>query len=158
MEPGTITINNSKVVHETIDGEVIIMNLETGNYYSLVNVGVGIWAAIERGVPMSNLIEEMVWQYDANREDIEKAVSELIGEMLHEDLISIEKGSEVESTDISSRPLQSKARLEKLSFHIPVLGKHTNMADLLLLDPIHEVDEVKGWPEKKTGWPSRKNE
>ena len=28
----------------------------------------------------------------------------------------------------------------------PILQKYTNMADLLLLNPIHEVDE-QGWPQ-----------
>jgi hypothetical protein len=28
---------------------------------------------------------------------------------------------------------------------VPVLNKYTDMQDLLLLDPIHEVDE-RGWP------------
>lgn len=35
-------------------------------------------------------------------------------------------------------------------FEPPVLEKYTDMQDLLLLDPIHEVDD--------TGWPKRKNQ
>jgi hypothetical protein len=34
------------------------------------------------------------------------------------------------------------------AFVAPVLHKHTDMQDLLLLDPIHEVDET-GWPSVK---------
>ncbi len=28
------------------------------------------------------------------------------------------------------------------------MNKYTDMQDLLLLDPIHEVDETKGWPTR----------
>jgi hypothetical protein len=36
-----------------------------------------------------------------------------------------------------------------LAFTQPVLEVYTDMQDLLLLDPIHEVDEEAGWPSPK---------
>ena len=33
---GRLRINTPKIVHETIDGETVILNLDNGNYYSLV--------------------------------------------------------------------------------------------------------------------------
>jgi hypothetical protein len=36
----------------------------------------------------------------------------------------------------------------KTVFNAPVLNKYTDMQDLLLLDPIHEVDAT-GWPSTK---------
>ena len=37
----------------------------------------------------------------------------------------------------------------------PVLNKYSDMQDLLLLDPIHDVDEEAGWPTNK---PNLENE
>lgn len=37
---------------------------------------------------------------------------------------------------------------ERPPFVRPILQKYTDMADLLLLDPIHEVDE-QGWPHPR---------
>ena len=34
----------------------------------------------------------------------------------------------------------------------PVLNKYTDMQDLLLIDPIHDV-EAHGWPAKREGEP-----
>jgi len=34
-------------------------------------------------------------------------------------------------------------------FAPPVLEVYTDMQDLLLLDPIHDVDETVGWPSPK---------
>lgn len=35
---------------------------------------------------------------------------------------------------------------DKLHFEEPIFHKYTDMEDLLLLDPIHDVDET-GWPK-----------
>ena len=35
-------INTPKIVHETIDGETVILNLDNGNYYSLAGIGADI--------------------------------------------------------------------------------------------------------------------
>ena len=41
-------VNTPTVTHETIDGEAVIINLDSGNYYSLVEVGSFIWGLVER--------------------------------------------------------------------------------------------------------------
>ena len=38
--------------------------------------------------------------------------------------------------------------IKKMRFEAPALQVYTDMEDLLLLDPIHEVDEM-GWPSAK---------
>ena len=43
---------------------------------------------------------------------------------------------------------QITAKESKAVFNAPVLNKYTDMQDLLLLDPIHEVDAT-GWPSIK---------
>ncbi len=40
---GRIKINVPQSVHETIDGEIVILDLDKGNYYSLVGIGADIW-------------------------------------------------------------------------------------------------------------------
>jgi len=48
MEPARFRVNSPTVVSETVDGEVIMIHLDTGNYYSLRSTGSLIWDAIER--------------------------------------------------------------------------------------------------------------
>ncbi|HDY70854.1 MAG TPA: PqqD family protein, partial [Nitrospirae bacterium] len=40
-------INKPHVINEIIDGEVVILNLDTGNYYSMDKAGADIWGLIE---------------------------------------------------------------------------------------------------------------
>jgi hypothetical protein len=42
-------------------------------------------------------------------------------------------------------PFDSPAPIGTAEFHAPVLQVYSDMQDLLLLDPIHEVDAT-GWP------------
>ena len=38
-----LKINEPTIVHENIDGETVILNLDSGNYYSVVDAGARIW-------------------------------------------------------------------------------------------------------------------
>ena len=57
---GTHVTVNPQVLHESIDGEVIAIDLATGNYYSLRGSGADIWRiadgrAVETWVQMDML-------------------------------------------------------------------------------------------------------
>jgi len=142
-------INSPKVIHETIDEETVIANLDTGNYYSLDKVGLEIWSLIEKMTPVSMIIEEFVHLYKSEREDITKAVHRLVNELQQEGLIIMDTSNAVEASAGYGIEDKTKSKEELQNFEVPVLFKYTDMQDLLLLDPIHDVDE--------TGWPSAKN-
>ena len=139
-------VNTSKVVAETIDGEVVIINLEKGDYYSLVKSGAEIWGRIENGLSHERIIKEMIQKYDDTEENITKNVSGFISILGNEGLIIVEP---TEEADKSANDLKSETNAEKLEFDLPTLEKYTDMEELLLLDPIHEVDEKAGWPAVK---------
>lgn len=42
-------LNQPFVVSELIDGEAVIMNLNSGNYYSTRHTGALVWAWLEQG-------------------------------------------------------------------------------------------------------------
>jgi len=82
-------INTSQVAHETIDGEVVVINLQSGIYYSLQDVGASIWGLIENGMTIDQTIEGIARQYDGNRSDIDNGVNQLITELKQADLSKI---------------------------------------------------------------------
>ena len=139
-------INSPQVVHETIDDEVVIINLDNGNYYSLQGVGAKIWSSMEGGAAIQHMVVEIGQRYQGGGAQIETGVTESIAELQREGLIcpeAAESGQE--------RLLQTGTgpETQKLRFEMPVLEKHDDMQDLLLLDPIHEVDE-SGWPSQES--------
>jgi hypothetical protein len=135
-----MAVNRAKIVHEIIDDEVIMINLETGTYYNLVDAGVDIWHAVEEGLSRQQLIEAMVGRYAAERDEVEAAVNALVDELMREEIVVLEEGD-----GSPDPPFVRLEEPEALPFEPPTLSVYTNMADLLLLDPIHDVDE-QGWP------------
>ena len=141
-------VNSPRVVHETIDGEVVIINLDTGCYYSLDGVGAVIWNRIERGASLGEMVEWLAGNYASDHQQVEAAVQQLVTELQAEELIRGLDGPIGPGRDgARAEPAQPPA-----AFETPVLHKHTDMQDLLLLDPIHEVDET-GWPTVKKDVP-----
>lgn len=135
-------INNPKVVHETLDGEVVIINFENGNYYSINDTGTDIWELVSRSVPVDGIIESMERKYRGDHGDMERVIVEYLKSLEAENLIVADNPAQ-EGVPVSL--IASGSGNEKLPFTAPVLEKFDDMNELILLDPIHEVDE-KGWP------------
>jgi hypothetical protein len=145
-------INSPKVVHETIDGETVLLHLDSGNYYSLDGVGADIWGLIDRSVHVSSIIEWVAGRYRGDRGEIEKALYQLLNELQQEDLI-VTDGTSGYEKDVDHSDHGSVNHSEHPEIFVaPVLHKYTDMQDLLLLDPIHDVDEA-GWPSSRDDLP-----
>ena len=146
---GRIRINVPKIVHETIDGETVMLNLDNGNYYSLVGVGADIWGCIENDWPVTGIIEKLRCQYECDGVNIEAAVNEFISELLREGLTVPDTADAQGGAHWSCGQKETDITGKKQPFNAPVLNKYSDMQDLLLLDPIHEVDDKAGWPTNK---------
>lgn len=140
---GYFRIKRPDIVHETIDGETVIVNLENGVYYSLQNAGVDVWNMIETGANLQELTDLMVQQFDGSREEIEQALNDLLIVLQKEGLVEAASAKQ----SVSKTP-QTISKGEKVKFTPPVLEKFSDLQELLLLDPIHEVDDEAGWPHK----------
>ena len=137
-------VNTPTVTHETIDGEAVIINLDSGNYYSLVEEGSFIWGLVEKGASASDVQNAVLQSYQGSAEDIDRGVQELLAELQQENLIVPLDGSG-EVFDLNQALLSNNGQ-DKPSFNPPLLNKYSDMQELLLLDPIHDVDEA-GWPK-----------
>jgi hypothetical protein len=142
MEPARFRVNSPTVVSETVDGEVIMIHLDSGNYYSLRSTGSLIWDAIERGVSVDAIARALDGAAH-NGTDADAHVVSFVEELRAEDLIV--------PTDASTSASGSADAIERVpeTFEPPVLEKYTDMQHLILLDPVHEVDEGEGWPRPR---------
>ncbi len=143
-------IHAPHIVHEIFDDqEAAIINLKSGNYYSLNPIGAYIWAQIESCLTVGEIVEEVVSRYDGSLVEIINAVNKFVAELHAEELIvTANEGSDEASSQHTRTDADETGT--KIPFSPPVLERYNDMQELLLLDPIHEVDE--------TGWPHRKQE
>ena len=133
-------INQPAVITEVIDGEAIVVNLDSGAYYSLRDSACVAWELFAQQMPVSGVVAQMVSRYDAAPDVIATAVETLLAELLQENLLVAADAA----PDAPSSPFVNTGA-DRPPFALPVLEKFTDMADLLLLDPIHDVDDA-GWP------------
>lgn len=140
-------VNSPNVIHETIDGEVVIVNLEKGHYYSMSNTGAEIWSGITTGLSIEELVQKLCAQYISEDGTVETATKNFIAELEREAMIVPVKNESQGNLSGNEKPTPS-GQTQKETFTPPVFEKYTDMEELLLLDPIHEVDET-GWPAQK---------
>jgi hypothetical protein len=142
MAPRYIRIDPREVIHETVDGEVILIALQTGCYYSLDGSGAHVWDRLAAGHSSSEVVTELEGRYSAEPGAIETAVTKLVDRLVDERLV---RPVETNGTPVPTAESNGTAHPERSPFEQPALQKFTDMQDFLLVDPIHEVGDA-GWP------------
>ena len=134
-------VNEPNVICETIDDETVIINLSSGSYYSLKQSGSAIWYGIQRLWCMADIAAVVRATLDVGSANIEAEIGALIDRLLEEDLI---RTSSTGAVPVSvGRDLGGFA---SKTFSPPTLDKFTDMEGMLLIDPVHDVDD-EGWPQ-----------
>jgi hypothetical protein len=133
-------VNEPDVVAESIAGEVLIINLRSGVYYSSDGTGEQIWSLLAAGVPVGDVIAGLSGRYPADGGEIESAVQTFLDELLVEELLRPAPAA-------AAAPQPPPA--EAAPFVAPLLNRYTDFQELLMLDPIHEVEQAVGWPVAK---------
>jgi hypothetical protein len=138
----TYSINAPDVIAETIDGETMLVNLATGSYYNLEGSGAEVWSLLMEGATPRQISEELAARFIGEKEEIEGAVARLVDELRAEQIL-------VESLPTAARPATPPPAeaAARRPFAAPKLAKFTDMQDIILLDPVHEVD-ARGWPHQ----------
>lgn len=136
------TVNRSKVVLEHFDDETILINMQTCVYFSLNPSGCEVWKLVEAGHDTATIAALLHARYLAPPEAILAAVEDLTNRLLEEGLIDPAPGS-ASALQVLPPPVAGQT-----PFVVPILARYDDMQELLLLDPIHEVDD-SGWPNAR---------
>ena len=137
QEAPRFRLDAPNVIAETIEGEAIMINLGTGNYYSVQGSGADVCTMLEEGASEEEIVDGLLLRYDGERAAVSAAVGQLLRDLEAEQLVA--------RADGAAPNLSQQAAGAKSPFVPPTFEKYTDMQDLVLLDPVHEVDE-RGWP------------
>lgn len=140
------TVNAPMVVHETIDNEVVIINLDSGCYYSLQGLGAAVWELVKEQTQVAEIINTITASYNGQAPVIEGAVSQLLADLQYEHLIVPTVPLVGDNRDTAQVPV-TVADDVATALNSLKLQKYTDMQEMMLLDPIHDVTET-GWPER----------
>jgi hypothetical protein len=118
-----------EVAAKVIDGEAIIINLANGVYYSMDKVGAFVWDLLQSGYTLEDVIAAVTTRYDVSREQAESNVSELVHELVQENLVVASENG------VSAAAQRQIEEQEKVPYELPKLNIYRDMGDLLALDP-----------------------
>ena len=138
----------SDIVSEEIDGEVIIVNLRNGNYYSLSQSATVIWSGIQEHATLEWLQHHLQRRYVGETGSMDRDLAELIQALEAEQLIALRTASEAPAA-VEAPAAGTEGTGEREAYRPPQFERFTDMGDLLLLDPVHEAEDEKGWPHAK---------
>lgn len=132
MSEKIYSLKSSDVVSEVIHGEAIIIDMTTGCYYSMDGTACQIWEwLMEDSISPRRIAEH----FDADAGEIISELTAFLDELVEEKLLLCREAVEEASSGNDT----------KVTYVKPVLNKYTDMENLLLMDPIHDVGD-QGWP------------
>ena len=135
-------INAPRVVHDTVGGETLAIDSETGVYCSLRGSGAAVWELLAAGGSVATLAASLAMRYEASTEVIAVDLEVFLARLVEEHLVI------VAGPDAGLLPPPLPAPAAKESWAAPALEKLNHMERLKLIDPIHMVEE-DGWPHEK---------
>jgi hypothetical protein len=130
---------HAELAHERVEDEVIVINLRTGTYFSLVGTAADAWDLLLAGAPLEDVAAGVAHRYGAEVPDVQRDLDAFVTSLVDEELLVVADSR----TALGS--FDDLGAAAERTYHPPMLEKYDDMEELLLLDPIHEVDE-SGWP------------
>jgi hypothetical protein len=79
---------NEMVVAAELEGEAVLLNVETGIYYGLDEVGTRIWKCLEEGLTREDMVLRLLDEYDVEASALRRDVSEFLATLESNGLIS----------------------------------------------------------------------
>ncbi|HTG71772.1 MAG TPA: lasso peptide biosynthesis PqqD family chaperone [Candidatus Udaeobacter sp.] len=83
-----ITASEQNIVSD-MGGEKVMLSVRNGNYYNLGAVGGRIWDCLESPISVKQVIEQLLSEYDAEREECERHVISFLEHLRKEGLILV---------------------------------------------------------------------
>jgi hypothetical protein len=78
------------VVARAVAQETVLLDLESGTYFSLDTVGAHIWGMIEKGKSLNQICDAMLEEFDVTRDVLEHDTLALAKELADKKLVIVE--------------------------------------------------------------------
>ena len=85
---------SEKITWRVVEEDGVLLNLDTGYYYTLNEVGRFLWESLDGKKKLSAVHKEILDQYDVDPETVKSDILELIDDLLKEGLVEIHESPE----------------------------------------------------------------
>jgi hypothetical protein len=137
-------INKAQLILEDFGDETVIVHVESGFYYSVSGSGSRILELIEAGYADGDLAALL--GEPARRPGARAEIAAFVDRLLAEGIITARSADDgAMLPDGAAGP----GSPDEAAWQPPVLERFDEVRDLLLIDPVHQVDENYGWPKPR---------
>lgn len=130
-------LNEEKMFFDMADGQAVVINFQSGMYYGTTALGSAVLEQLVRGAAPDKLAVE-VRALPGCPEDFDAKLEGFIAQLCEKEIL-IPGGTGTED----AAPIGEGALAD--GFELP-LDEFSEVQDLILADPVHDVDVEQGWP------------
>jgi SAM-dependent methyltransferase len=144
---GRYAVNDASVVADVLEGEVVVVHLDTGAYYILQGTASGVWQMLAAGRPVPAIVSQLAERFPDDAA-MASSVADFVAQLTGEGLLVPASSAD----DTPPLPGDDQWIADIASFTTPVMFRYTDMQALIQMDPIREYDET-GWPARRPPQP-----
>ena len=89
VEPDSVVMAVAGQVSCDLDGEAAVLNLKTGVYYGLDEVGASVWKLLAEPRRIDEIVDALIGEYEVDREACLRDVMALVGELAVRGLVEV---------------------------------------------------------------------
>lgn len=138
-DPAIYKVASGDIVHESFDGDAVVLDLASGRYFGFSDSGSCVWEALISHVAPASLVGRPCAAGVLGADDLHAFVTRLIEHGL---LVPCEEAAAAAFAPALAARLAASTDALKVDMY-------DELADLVMVDPIHDVDEPAGWPVVK---------
>lgn len=138
MDTRRFELNAPAVLAEAIDGEVMVMNLQHGIYYSVTGTAAHAWPQLVTGVAVAEVGTAVAHATGHDPSLVGRDLAAFVDRLTNEAILR-------PATGVTTGP----ATLPAATYAGFGFERFDDMRAMLVIDPVHEVGDF-GWPQQGT--------
>ena len=134
-------IFDNNIISDVFGEEVVLVNLESGVYYSLRYSATQIWIRLFNQYSPTEIFADLIQIYQVDENDLISDINRFISQLLEAKMIKNESVA-------VKKPIDFNLTGILVPYTSPEVETFSDMQEILLLDPVHD-DDKSGWPISK---------
>lgn len=131
-------LNAPEVIFDQFDDEAVIVNLKSGHYFSIPGNSAVIFQLLASSVSTESIAQAYLPHEIMSKEEMKQELDAHLATLVHYKILRKTEKAVTYEKDIPS------IEFEKLIFEV-----FHDMEEVIMIDPVHEVDPEEGWPKQK---------
>ena len=88
LEDLSLTVPEN-VLFQGVDDEIVLLDLESGQYFGLNEVGARIWSLFQEGLTVSAVLGALLKEYDVSEEQMKSDIQKFLDHLLTLSLVGL---------------------------------------------------------------------